>query len=169
MPICHNCDANFPNTILIDGTWKNLNKRKYCLQCSPFNKHNTKKISCKAEHKKCPRCFKIKTLDLFYARKDKRPSAYCIDCAIEQTLERTQATKQKCIDYKGGKCQGCGYNKYIGALEFHHRDRVTKSYDISKKLRGHSFEKLKLELDKCVLVCSVCHKEIEAGIRICPE
>lgn len=26
------------------------------------------------------------------------------------------------IAYKGGKCQICGYDKCVGALEFHHLD-----------------------------------------------
>ena len=26
------------------------------------------------------------------------------------------------VDYKGGKCERCGYDKNISALEFHHLD-----------------------------------------------
>ena len=53
----------------------------------------------------------------------------------------------------------CGYNKYIGALEFHH---VTgdKLFDIGGKGYTRSWETVKAELDKCILVCSNCHKEI---------
>lgn len=29
-----------------------------------------------------------------------------------------------------------------------------------------SFNKIKKELDKCVVVCSNCHKEVHAGLKI---
>ena len=71
-------------------------------------------------------------------------------------------TKIKLVEYKGGKCQYCGYNKCIDALEFHHLDKKEKDFTISGK--SWSFEKIKKETDKCVMVCSNCHKEIHAGL-----
>lgn len=71
-------------------------------------------------------------------------------------------TKQKLVDYKGGKCEICGYDKCIEALHFHHRNSDEKNFSISG--RSLSFEKLKTEVDKCILVCSNCHSEIHAGI-----
>ena len=70
--------------------------------------------------------------------------------------------KIKLVEYKGGKCQCCGYNKCIDALEFHHLDKKEKDFTISGK--SWSFEKIKKETDKCILVCSNCHKEIHAGL-----
>ena len=66
------------------------------------------------------------------------------------------------IDYKGGKCQICGYNKCANALEFHHLDPTLKDFTISGGTR--SFNSLKSEVDKCILVCSNCHREIHAGL-----
>jgi Fe-S oxidoreductase len=54
-------------------------------------------------------------------------------------------------------------------LQFHHKNREEKSYELSKKLSSYSFEKLKSEADKCVLVCSTCHAEIEGGVTKCPN
>ena len=76
-------------------------------------------------------------------------------------------TKEKLIEYKGGKCQICGYNKCISALEFHHLDPSQKDFNISGGTK--SFEKAKIEVDKCVLVCSNCHREIHAGLTLCPQ
>ncbi len=71
-------------------------------------------------------------------------------------------TKQKLVEYKGGKCVSCGYNKYIGALGFHHLDPNQKDFQISGK--SISFDKLKAESDKCILLCHNCHAELHAGL-----
>ena len=66
-------------------------------------------------------------------------------------------------EYKGGKCVVCGYNKYIGALDFPHLDPEHKEVNIAKG--SHlGFENIKLELDKCILICSNCHREFHGGL-----
>ena len=97
-------------------------------------------------------------------RKGKEQS-YCRKCNSKNTLERQRVMKQKCVDYKGGKCSVCGYDKYIGALDFHHLDPSEKEFAISS-IKQTSFDnnpKIKQELDKCILVCKNCHAEIHAG------
>lgn len=71
-------------------------------------------------------------------------------------------TKLKLIEYKGGCCEICGYNKCSRALQFHHTEPEKKDFQISGK--SLSFNKLKNEVDKCILVCSNCHAEIHEGI-----
>jgi hypothetical protein len=67
--------------------------------------------------------------------------------------------KQKLIQYKGGKCQQCGYDKPVpGAYHFHHRDPKEKSFEINGSTLG--YELLKLEADKCDLLCANCHAEV---------
>ena len=66
--------------------------------------------------------------------------------------------KKLLVEYKGGKCEKCGYDKCMGALEFHHLDPKQKDFHLSKT--SLSFNKMKEEVDKCILVCSNCHKEI---------
>jgi 5-methylcytosine-specific restriction endonuclease McrA len=79
--------------------------------------------------------------------------------------KRRDKLKKMAIEYKGGVCQECGYHKCIGALEFHHLDPNEKDFGISAKGVTRSWEKVKKELDKCILVCSNCHREIHAGVR----
>lgn len=68
------------------------------------------------------------------------------------------------IAYLGGKCQHCGYDKYHGALEFHHKDPNEKD---PKALRpGLSKARFFSELDKCILLCANCHREEHHRIRI---
>lgn len=73
-------------------------------------------------------------------------------------IKRWIRIKKKAIDYKGGSCSACGYNKYYGALEFHHVDPSEKDVNWTK-LRLRSWDKITQELDKCVLLCSNCHRE----------
>lgn len=72
--------------------------------------------------------------------------------------------KQELVDYKGGKCQICGYSRCLSALEFHHLDPLSKDFGISSNTRYNNIETLKKEADKCILVCSNCHREIHAGL-----
>jgi len=71
----------------------------------------------------------------------------------------------KAIHYKGGSCQHCGYDKCTWAFEFHHLNPEDKSFTISK---GYSFlwTKLKKELDKCLLLCANCHRELHYRLYV---
>jgi len=77
--------------------------------------------------------------------------------------KRRKAVRQKAIEYKGGKCQLCGYKKCFEALEFHHFLNE-KNFGISQKGYTRSWEKVKKELDRCVLLCANCHREVENGV-----
>jgi len=82
---------------------------------------------------------------------------------IKAVAKRRRKIKLMAIQYKGGKCQICGYNKYPGALDLHHINGQ-KPFGISDKGYTRSWVKVKQELDKCILLCANCHREIEAGI-----
>jgi hypothetical protein len=72
--------------------------------------------------------------------------------------------KRKAIEYKGGKCIICNYNACYAALDFHHLNPLEKEKPGTGSIKSYqSFEKNKKELDKCVLVCCRCHREIHAG------
>lgn len=90
---------------------------------------------------------------------DKNGKCRCKKCRQDAVQKRRRNLKQLAVEYKGGKCQICGYNKYIGALEFHHLNPEEKDFEIGCG-NTKSFEKFKKELDKCILVCSNCHKEL---------
>ena len=77
----------------------------------------------------------------------------------EYVKNRYIRMKLDAIKYKGGKCTKCGYDKCHAAMQFHHRDPSQKEFDWSY-LRKRSVEAIRLELDKCDLVCCRCHVEI---------
>ena len=93
---------------------------------------------------------------------------YCYDCAPHEdgnmthakavTIKR-RAIKKMLVQYKGGKCERCGYNKCIRALEFHHLDPSQKDFGVSTCLTM-DMSSLKQEVDKCILLCSNCHAEV---------
>lgn len=63
------------------------------------------------------------------------------------------------VDYLGGKCNRCGYNKCIDALDFHHINPKEKDFNFSENGHCRSWERVKKELDKCELLCANCHRE----------
>lgn len=71
--------------------------------------------------------------------------------------------KEKAVEYKGRCCQICGYDRCIRALDFHHIDSSKKDFTISSNC-NKSWERIKIEIDKCILVCSNCHRELHSGL-----
>lgn len=82
----------------------------------------------------------------------------CKTCHSKNSLNKRLKFKQKCVDYKGGNCIKCNYNKDLTALEFHHINPQEKEFEPSRMM-NKSWETITTELDKCVLLCSNCHKE----------
>lgn len=85
-----------------------------------------------------------------------------------------QAIKQKNVDHKGGSCQmtgdefpggKCGYNKYLGALSFHHLIQEDKSFAISNG-RHLPWSAVEAELRKCIMLCANCHSEVHGGKHV---
>ena len=58
-------------------------------------------------------------------------------------------------------CSICHYDKCLEALDFHHIDSSTKEIRPSS-LYQYSHDKIVKELDKCVILCSNCHREHHA-------
>lgn len=112
-------------------------------------------------HTYCKSCNKIKPNEEFYFNtKRNKISGYCRICENSRNKNSLRYTKQLCVDYKGGSCANCGYNKCLGALEFHHLDPSQKEFGISN-YRSYTTlnDNIKKELDKCILLCANCHRE----------
>lgn len=78
-----------------------------------------------------------------------------------EAVMRAQKRKKKmAVDRMGGKCQICGYDKCLSALEFHHINKEEKEENPSYLILRRNWEHAKKELEKCILVCSNCHREI---------
>lgn len=88
----------------------------------------------------------------------------CKECRKDAVIDTRRRNKIKLVEYKGGKCERCGYDKCIDALEFHHLNPDEKDFGLSCG-DTRSLEKLKAEADKCIMVCANCHREIHAEER----
>lgn len=114
--------------------------------------------------KTCGLCGIEKDLSEYRKRDNGNPVSYCKECHTSYTIQRRRYIKLRAIEYKGGECHVCGYDKYPGALQFHHLDPNEKDFHISQKGHSRSWKSVKGELDKCIMVCANCHVEIHAGI-----
>jgi hypothetical protein len=107
---------------------------------------------------------------------------YCASCALERAtritaprqnykIVKTRRAKLKefAVQYKGGKCIICSYDKCHRSMGFHHLDPTKKDFGISTKSFHRSKAALILELDKCVLLCANCHGEVHDGITKIPD
>jgi hypothetical protein len=117
--------------------------------------------------KKCSMCGASfpNTLKYFYKRTKRGDlSGYCKKCNTVVKVAQNRKVKRLAVEYKGGKCIICGYSKDMCGFDFHHLDPSKKERKIAGS-KNSSFEKIKPELDKCILVCAVCHREIHAGLH----
>jgi transposase-like protein len=88
----------------------------------------------------------------------------CRLCRLEAVSRRRRRAKSLLISEGGGACELCGYSRYQGALEFHHRDPSEKSFGLASGGVARSIEAMRVEARKCALLCANCHAEVEAGI-----
>lgn len=77
---------------------------------------------------------------------------------VQAVTDFRKRRKENLVRVFGSCCSLCGYNKCIGALEFHHINPSNKKYQLSGNC--HKIEEDIEEAKKCLLVCSNCHKEI---------
>lgn len=117
--------------------------------------------------KQCKLCGNI-----FEVQKFGKKRLYCYNCSPyykhndQKGRAKTIATLRRAIKiqlvkYKGGKCERCGYNKCMNALQFHHTDPSKKDFNISQYTCSNKLDldKVYQEIDKCILLCANCHAE----------
>ena len=116
----------------------------------------------------CLRCCKNKSLSGFDKSLDSEDEYdyLCKKCKkgmvrnVTLGQDRRRRLKQKCIEYKGGKCSICGYNRCIAALDFHHVNPAKKEIYRYRLYKRKWNDEARKELDECILICANCHREI---------
>jgi len=156
MPTCRQCNGTFSNWVFIEGKKKNLGNRKFCLECSPYGRHNTSAAGVNRS-KLCVRCGATDKV-LFYAHKNN----LCKKCDNSRSMEKQREMKRKIVAYLGGKCS-CGYNKCLRSLHLHHSD---SNKDVNfAHIKNWKWDRVLSEIGKCILVCSNCHGEIHEAME----
>ncbi len=97
---------------------------------------------------------------LFCSKKCKGKSTNNKHQTYNRQKQKGLKRKLECIEIKGGKCSSCNYDKNLAALEFHHLNPSEKDGQMDlRALSNHSNEWILKELDKCIILCSNCHRE----------
>lgn len=153
---CRYCNKKYAIFTYFEGKKIWRPKRRACFKCVPYvpGRSIVQTKNTLDGRRQCTMCKEVLPFAEFSPTNEFGGlNSYCKICANKKKLKHCQKFKKECVEYKGGGCVFCGYNKCLAALEFHHRDPTKKEFTILT-------EAIKNELDKCNLVCSNCHKEI---------
>lgn len=135
--------------------------------------------------KRCNRCKEEKDLEAFSihrARPDGR-QVTCKECYKtlnnQSYMNSSSSRKQKVAERRNrvkaenkeiikkvkddNPCCFCGETEHC-CLDFHHKDPTQKEFEISNSMKKNK-GKLVEEIDKCVVICSNCHRKHHAGLK----
>jgi hypothetical protein len=147
-------------------TIKHIGLSFYQAKVSYHNKHGVQRECKVCDSARKAKWYKDNTVQILTKTKTYRHNH---SDQYEEYHKNYYSTWLEIIDEKLHRsCCVCGYNKCWKALEFHHIDPTTKSFNISQMINRWSskpkhYKKLIQELDKCVLLCANCHRELHAN------
>jgi DNA-binding CsgD family transcriptional regulator len=93
----------------------------------------------------------------------------CLKCRREGVIEWRRRAKLRLVEEFGERCEICGYDEFLGALQFHHVDPERKSFGLAMRGLTRSIEALRAEAAKCALLCANCHARVEWGALELPQ
>ena len=130
------------------------------------------------ELRRCSKCEIDKPLSGFTRNKAKKCgyNSYCKECNKDYQKKHYEDNKLNYIDKKNNrknvlkehinsiklknKCSRCSEDD-IACLDFHHIDDKDKDFNIGEAVkRGISIDKINNEIDKCLVLCSNCHRKL---------
>ena len=133
------------------------------------------------ETKLCPKCNQVKSLEEYNKHKVKGTQPWCRECTKakdksyyernrndrkEKIREYTRQARERIAEFlvqvKSKGCCMCP-EKEVCCMDMHHL--CDKRFNIADAIRkAVSIEKLQLEVDKCIVLCSNCHRKLHAGL-----
>ena len=150
MRCCKLCSGPLPLKITIDGRVHSLQNRLYCLTCSPFGAHNTRRL----------------TEQLTAEQRQQRMAESQRKKYRKYQRKTRHQRKKTLVQLLGGCCHICGYNRDCpSAYDFHHRNPAEKLFEVGSYGLLRRWDELVLEARKCVLLCCRCHREVHAGLH----
>ena len=139
---CSNCNQLLP----ISEFWKDKsNKDGYCYRC-----------------KACSKKAKGRRIKPSHLRKRQTVRGIAPDgITVQQKLDWIRDTKED------KPCACCGRSEHWSAMDYHHLDESSKEFSLSQirqfKTAEITLEMIKQEIEKCVLLCAICHRMLHAG------
>lgn len=164
--MCLNCEKNFiPPS-------KEKRKRKYCSDLcrkdDVMRKAKANRRKSMNEPKTCLYCEKTFKLGHVRAKLQKFCSKECkiknwSKKDAEFRKEKRRRLKTEIVTKLGGKCQICGWNKWLSALDFHHVEELNKRQQIRDKTEIPLCKEF--DLSKCIILCANCHRRIHSELK----
>lgn len=130
--------------------------------------------------KKCSRC-KLEIWLKFFNKNKSRSDWYstcCKECnktylrnyyrtntqqrKSDVTERKKEIKKRYCELLSNASCKICWYNKSIAALDFHHTSDDKVANVCSMVANWLSKKTILIEIEKCDILCSNCHRELTA-------
>jgi len=112
---------------------------------------------------RCSKCRQWKNVSNFQIRHE-RKRGYKSECntCMKKRFDILHKYRDSLLkQLKSNGCAICGYGKCMRALEFHHINSEEKLFGLNQmQFRTRNVLSLLDEVQKCILLCSNCHKEI---------
>ena len=122
-----------------------------CGESKPFSAFPLDKRQVDGRSGQCRECCSKAALNVYHTNEARKNSI------IKNGVDRQRKNKVKAIEYLGGKCEDCGIVGHPSIYDFHHLNPEEKEHT-PNKLRGRSWEVQLKEINKCILLCSNCHR-----------
>lgn len=127
---------------------------KQCSKCKrilPIENFRWKNKSQNLHHSQCKQCQSKREKERYLQDKQRK------DAIIQRTLSYKERNLEYIKQRKACGCAKCGEKRFY-VLDFHHLDKKQKN-DTINNLRTCSLDTLSQEIDKCIVLCSNCHRE----------
>lgn len=123
---------------------------KICTKCKlekPITEFNNNKYKSDGKQSECKECHKLLCTNYYNRNK-------------QHYRDNSRRKRKKIYDYlnniKSVGCYLCN-EKDIACLDFHHLD---SKYDQVSHMQTHSMKLINDEIDKCIVLCSNCHRKL---------
>ena len=111
---------------------------------------------------------RIKNKLYYAAHKEKRVAQARLYYKVnkEEILSKRYERHRFLFEYKGSKCTHCNLSEpnHFEIYDYHHIDPTTKLHAMAAIMHG-PLERLMSEADKCILLCSNCHRKEHARLH----
>lgn len=90
----------------------------------------------------------------------KTAKGFCVRHYKQYSSAHRLAWRREYLDtYKVSRgCTDCGFSEHPAALEFDHLPQFEKLFDIGRAVYKVAWTAILLEIEKCEVVCSNCHR-----------